>query len=218
MLTPLAGEPGTAPAAPWVFAGLPRQTLPATRFTLERVDGRPALRVEAAGSYGNLLHPVAGAAAGRLSWRWRVQRPLAAADLRRKAGDDVALKVCALFDMPASAVPFVERQLLRVAEARTGEPLPTATLCYVWEPSWPEGSVVPNAYTRRVRYLTLAAPPGSWASVSRNLAADFLQAFGDESARVPPLRAIAVGADADNTGGSSLGHVADLQLEPDAGR
>lgn len=139
-------------------------------------------------------------------------------DLRRREGDDVALKVCALFDMPRSAVPFMERQLLRLAENRTGESLPNATLCYAWDPSWPEGSVVSNAFSARVRYITLASGLRSWQTVRRDLAVDFMKAFGDETTRVPVLLAIAVGADADNTRGESLGYIADLLLTPGPGR
>ena len=36
----------------------------------------------------------------------------------------------------------------------------------------------------------------------------------DESKEVPPVTGVAVGADADNTHGHSLAHVADLVLEP----
>lgn len=213
-LAPLAGAPGSAPQAPWVWAGLPGQTLPKTRLELALQDGETVLRVQAAASYGNLVHALDPVPAGHLSWRWRVDRALPAADLRRREGDDVALKVCALFDLPRSAVPFVERQLLRLAERRTGERLPSATVCYAWDPSWPEGTVVPNAYSRRVRYVTLGGTIGSWQRVQRDLAADFLRAFGDESPQVPGLVAIALGADADNTQGESLGFIADLEFTP----
>ena len=48
----------------------------------------------------------------------------------------------------------------------------------------------------------------------RNLAADFIELFGDESQEVPLVTGVAVGADADNTHSHSLAHVADLVLEP----
>lgn len=206
------------PQAPWAIAGLPGQTLPVTRFVLERQDGETVLRVQTAASYGNLVHALKGAPAGRLSWRWRVDKALSSADLRTREGDDVALKVCALYDMPRSAVPFVERQLLRLAESRTGESLPTATVCYAWDPSWPEGTVVPNVYSRRVRYITLGTTVRSWQVVQRDLAADFLRAFGDETTSVPKVLAIALGADADNTRGESLGFIADLEFTPGSER
>lgn len=217
-LAPWAGAAGSAPQAPWVFAGLPGQALPATRFVLERHDAALVLRVEAASSYGNLVHPLEKVPAGRLSWRWRVDRAPAAADLRRREGDDVALKVCVLFDMPRSAVPFLERPLLHIAEGRAGEPLPNATVCYAWAPSWPQGTVVPNVYSRRVRYITLGAAPGVWQTVQRDLAADFVRAFGDETRSVPALRGVALGADTDNTRGESLGYIADLELTGTAPR
>lgn len=217
-LAPLAGPAGALPPAPWAFAGLPGQTLPVTRFVRERLDTGLALRVQAAASYGNLVHALKGVPAGWLSWRWRVDQALASADLRTREGDDVALKVCALFDMPRAAVPFMERQLLRLAENRTGESLPNATLCYAWHPSWPEGSVVPNAYSARVRYITLGSTLRTWQTVRRDLAADFVKAFGAETPRVPGLLAVAVGADADNTRGESLGYIVDLHLEAGPGR
>jgi hypothetical protein len=212
-VTQAGSDAGRIPAAPWVYAGLPDRMVPATHFAIEEQEGQPVLRIEAVASYGNLVHRLDGVRAGALSWRWRVETPLQSADLRHREGDDVALKVCALFDMPRSKVPFFERQLLRLAESRSGEALPNATVCYAWDPSWPAGTVVPNAYTRRVRYITLGDPGKGWQSVRRDLAADFLRAFGDEAEAVPTLRAVAVGADADNTGSRSLGWLADLELK-----
>lgn len=212
-LAPLAAGSGERPEAPWAYAGLPAQKPPPTRYRVRELEGRRVLSIEADSSYGNLVHPLTRQAAGVLSWRWRVDTPLLAADLRTKDGDDAALKVCAMFDLPRERVPFVERHLLRLAESRFGEPLPNATLCYVWDPSWPRGSVVPNAYTKRVRFVTLDGPVGAWQSERQDLAADFLRAFGDESREVPLLRAILVGADADNTGGRSAGWIDALRLE-----
>jgi hypothetical protein len=62
-----------------------------------------------------------------------------------------------------------------------------------------------------VRYITLGAAGPQWQAERQDLAADFLRAFGSESATVPPLLALAVGADGDNTGGRSLGWIADLR-------
>ena len=213
-LAALAG-PGAQPPAPWRVAGLPQQTLPLTRFELVDLDGRRALRIASDGSYGNLVHPVRSGSV--LAWQWRLDRPLAAADLRRQAGDDAALKVCALFDLPLAALPFWERQKMRLARSLSGEPLPAATLCYVWDPALPAGSVLPNAYTPRLRWMVLqgqGSALGQWQAERRDLRADVVRAFGDEARPLPPLLAIAVGADADNTGGQALGHVADLVLAP----
>jgi hypothetical protein len=201
----------------WVPALLPQQTLPLTRFAPVDLDGVRVLRIEAQRSYGNLMHelPADARAARSLSWRWRVERFADGADLRRKAGDDAAAKVCVMFDLPLERVPFLERQTLRMARAAAGERLPAATLCYVWDATLPAQSVLPNAYTRRLRWIVLqgaGSPLGRWQAERRDLTADFIAAFGDESRELPPLRAVLVGADADNTGGHSVAHVVDLEL------
>jgi hypothetical protein len=217
VLAPLAGAGAAAPVAPWREVLLPGQTLPRTRFAVVELDGRRALRIESAGSYGNLVHDLARPAgpAPTLSWSWRLDRVIDGADLQRKSGDDAALKVCVLTDAPLAGIPFVERQQLRLARLLSGEPLPSATLCYVWDPSLPSGSVLPNAYTRRMRWLVLQggdSPLGIWRDERRDLRADLRRVFGDEMVELPRLTAVLVGADADNSGGQGLGFVAGLDL------
>ncbi|KNZ32547.1 MAG: hypothetical protein AD742_11760 [Methylibium sp. NZG] len=217
MLSPLAGA-GQTPPSPWRVVGVPKQAMPLTQFAVVDIDGRRALRIEADKSYGNLVHPLNAQtlpAGPRLSWQWRLDRPLPAADLRRKDGDDVAAKVCVFFDLPLAQIPFGERQLLRLARATTPEPLPGATVCYVWDTLLPAGTTLPNAYTARVRYLVLQsgeAAAGMWQQERRDIAADFVRLFRTEATQVPPIIGVAVGADADNTGGRSVAHVAGLGL------
>lgn len=208
---------GPVPAAPWHVVGLPQQRKPVTRFEVVDLDGARALRVEADDSYGNLVHPLPFEPPhGHLSWRWRIDAFVDAADLRTRAGDDTTLKVCVLFDEPMASVPFVERQLLRLARLRSPEWLPAATVCYVWDPRLAEGTVLPNAYTRRVRFIVLrsGAPLQAWRSERRDVVADVMRLFGDELREPPPVAGVLVGADADNTHGRGLAFVADLRLEP----
>lgn len=213
LLAPLVGPQG-APVAPWHFAGLPQQKKPPTRFDVAEVDGLRVLRIESDHAYGNLVHPLPpGTPASPLSWRARVDQAVRGADLTRRSGDDTALKVCALFDMPQARVPFLERQLLHLAESHLGEHLPTATLCYVADSTLSPGTLVVSPFTRRVRGIVVAARPDAWTEERRDLGADFLRAFGDESGpQVPPLLGILVGADTDNTGARSVAHVDALRL------
>ncbi len=204
---------GNEPAAPWRVVGLPQQAMPLTRFAVVMQGGERVLRVEAERAYGNLVHALKDSRAGTLAWRWRVDQPANGADLAQKRGDDTALKVCAFFDMPLARVPFVERQLLRMASSRTGESLPTATLCYVFDASLTPGTLLRNAYTARVRYIAAGGAPRQWRNEEHDLAADFRRAFGDESREVPPLSAIVIGADTDNTGSHSIGFLSGLQLK-----
>jgi hypothetical protein len=57
-----------------------------------------------------------------------------------------------------------------------------------------------------------STPLQQWVTHTRDLRADFLRSFGAESDTVPPLLAIVVGADADNTAGSGLAYVGDVSL------
>ena len=178
-LAPLAAA-GPTPPAPWHVVGLPQQSKPFTRFEIVEQDGRKALRIEADSSYGNLLHPLAGLAApAHLAWQWRVELPLTEADLHKRAGDDTAVKVCVFFDEPLDSIPFGERQILRIARGRSAEPVPSATVCYVWDAHLPVGTALDNAFTRRIRYLVLesgpesADPTGHWKRERRDLAADY---------------------------------------------
>jgi len=202
----------------WRVLGLPNQAPPMTRFTPDTVQGRVAVRVEAIKSYGNLVYRLPGVPAPRaLRWSWRLLEPAARSDLFNKAGDDVAAKVCVSFDLPLAQLPFAERQRLRLARELSGEDLPSATLCWVWATTEAVGARIDNAYSRRVRYIVLrnaGDAPGAWVDEERDVAADFLLAFGDESSTVPLLTGVALGADADNTGGRSVAYIAALRFEP----
>jgi hypothetical protein len=209
---------GPVPAQPWHVAGLPQQRKPYTRFEVVELDGRRALRVETDDAYGNLVHPVQlEEPHAHLVWRWRIDQFVEAADLRTRAGDDTTLKVCVMFDEPMTNVPFVERQVLRLARLRSAEWLPSATVCYVWDNRLPVGTVLPNAYTRRLRYLVLESgkePLASWRSERRDVVADVMRLFADELREAPAIVGVGIGADADNTHGHGIAHVADLVLEP----
>lgn len=221
VLAPIVG-PGADPLPPWTLATLPGQRLPVTRFSVESVDGERALRIEAAGSYGNLVHafplpPAPAVDRGTLRWRWRVDEPNRAADLRQRQGDDTTLKVCVLFDLPLDRLRLDEALLMRLARSRTGERLPAATVCYVWDAREAADTALDNPYSRRVRYLVLRGAEslsGTWRDEQRDIAADFRRLFGDESRDVPRVLAIGVGADADNTGGRSVAHLARITLSP----
>jgi hypothetical protein len=217
---PLApfGAAGGAPQAPWKVVGLPQQTKPFTKFSVVEVDGKRAVKIEADLSYGNIVHPLKDRTGpAQLSWQWRIEKPIEAADLREKRGDDTAVKVCVFFDMPMDNVPFTDRQLVRLARGKTSDPVPTATVCYVWDPKLPAGTTLDNAFTRRMRYMVLESGTdrlNKWVAEKRDVQADVLKLFGDEIRTAPPIVGIAVGADADNTQSHSVAYVSGVVLEP----
>jgi len=206
----------SSPAAPWQPVGLPQQDKPVTRYRVIDFDGARVLEIDAQASYGNLVHEwPAGIRAQQLSWRWRIELDNPKTDLRSKGGDDHVVAVCALFDLPLQAIAFWERQMLRLARALSGQSLPAATLCYTWDARQPAGALLESPYTRRVRWIVLRGAGdamGVWRTEQRDLQADFVRGFGDESTTVPLLRAVLLAGDADNTGGASLALVGDLVL------
>jgi hypothetical protein len=219
-LSPWTNASSVTPAAPWRVVGLPKTGKLLTRFDLVMQGDAQVLRISADNAYANLVHELPGVSVGpasTLRWRWRLDEPLPLADLTRKSGDDVPVKVCALFDLPLAQLGVIERNFLRLARSVSRDYLPAATLCYVWDNKLPVGSELPNAFTHRVRYMVLnsgTAQLRQWVTHERNLHADFLRAFGHESGGlVPPLTAILVGADSDTTDGTSLAYVSDLALK-----
>ena len=211
------GPPGGAPVAPWKVSGLPNQTKPYTQFSVVEVDGRRALKVTADESYGNLVHPLDyETKSAHLVWQWRIEKPIEAANLREKSGDDTALKVCVFFDLPIERISFGERQLLRYARSQTSDPVPGATVCYVWDPHLPANTDLDNAFTRRMRYVVVRSGGdklNQWVSERRDVTADFLRLFAGEAETVPKIIGVAIGADSDNTKSHSVGYVSGIKLE-----
>jgi len=221
-VAPFAAAADGAVAPPWRVVTLPK--IPRhTQYRVVTVDGRPAVRAEAQASYGNLLlalgpPALAVEATPILRWRWRVDRLPERSDLTSRTGDDVAAKVCVLFDLPLARLGVADRLRIELGRRLFDAALPAATLCYVWDRTLARGTWLPNIYTDRVRMLVLrsaaAGDQGTWFEERRDLRADFRRAFGPEAeGGVPPMTALAVASDADNTGGAALALFADISLE-----
>lgn len=214
----------------WRQVGLPttKGAVAETRFEPAAVDGQAGVKLLTATSYGTLVHTNAAPATspGRLRWRWRLDQPLsggtALPDVMSKSGDDAAVKVCVMFEHALARVPFVERTVLRLARSVSGENLPAATVCYLWDSTRPAPFQGANPYSRRVRFISLRGqgdPLQQWVDESRDVAQDFAELFADElpqdpDARAAPrINAVLVGADSDNTQSHSQAWVAELRWD-----
>ena len=211
--------PEGAPPAPWRVVEFPTGKKPVTQFSIVALDGDHVLRVHADKSYGTLVHdlaPFTPHGPTLLRWRWRLDDPLLQTDLTKKSGDDSPLKVCALFDLPLENLGFYERNLWRLMRSAAHDPkLPADTLCYVWDHLLPTGTILPSAFTKRMRMMVLNSGEKQlrqWVTHERDLAADFRAAFGSETPTIPPLVGIGVEADADNTSATSTAYVGDMLL------
>jgi len=188
------------------------------RFDLVAEEGATVLRARAEAAAGSAAHALDAGPNAFLTWRWKVDRVVERADMKRKAGDDFAARVYVFFDLPLDALSFTDRMRILVARAFYGREVPTAAICYVWDNRNAVGTTMPNPYTDRVRMVVLesgAARVGTWVVERRDLERDYRLAFSlAENAPVPRVSGIAAGADTDQTGESVSAWFGDFRIEP----
>jgi hypothetical protein len=199
--------------APWQIEHLDRRVAP-TRYQLRQWDGVAAIEAWAQNSMALLGRPLAVDLQQTpvLCWQWRIDAPVAAADMTKKSGDDYAARVYLSFAVPPEQLGWATRAKLRLARTIWGGQVPDAALNSVWDNRHPVGTLQANAYTERARMLVLrsgTAEAGGWVGERRDVEADFRRAFGAIDGR---LTGLAVATDTDNTGGEAHAGFADFHL------
>jgi hypothetical protein len=212
----LAGADVENPPTPVVFSTLvPGQSLPKpfrvipipkvklNEFALVDDERTTVLRVDSDNSAGSIGIALTTRAlkdeSATLRWRWKVDRVLEKADMDQKTGDDYAGRVYVFFDVPLASLSFIDRSKIRIARMAAGADVPTAALCYVWDNKHRVGHAAWSPYTNRVRKIVLqsgGANVGKWMAESRDVNADFREAFGFDA---PAVTGVAIGNDTDNT-------------------
>ena len=147
-----------------------------------------------------------------LSWSWKIERPVAKGDVTRKSGDDYAARVYVTFRVPPERLSPFERMRRAAASSLFGDDVPDAGLVYLWDAWSPVGTIVPNAYTDRVRMIVVESGSeraGRWLAYERDVAADYRAAFGEDA---PPLSGVAIMTDTDDTGESLRAWYGDIAL------
>ncbi len=192
--------PGQALPAQFRVISLPKIAI--NQFSFVAIDDKTVLRVDSSSSAGSVGLPLTAPRGTNtlLEWRWKISRVLDKADMSARSGDDYSARVYVFFDVPLASLSFVERSKIRIARALAGVDVPTAALCYVWTNTQRAGHTQWSTYTNRARMIVLqsgAANVNKWQGESRNVAADFRDAFGFDA---PAVTGVAVGNDTDNTG------------------
>lgn len=208
-----AAQPGTALPAGWAplaVAGIKNRT----QYTVVDDGGTTVVRAESRAAASGLSRPlrVNPAEFPWLRWRWKIDRLITNADIQTREGDDFPVRMYVMFDYPLEKLSFIERNKLRLARALFDPDLPAATLCYVWDGKAAVETIAPSAYSDRVRLIVVAsgaARLGRWVDFERNVAADFRAAFGEAA---PPIRAIAIATDTDNTGAYTTAYYGDISF------
>ncbi len=197
----------------WKPIGVSGST-PRTRYTLVEDGSITVVKAESNASASGISRDVKVSLAEfpLLKWRWKIANVLKSSDLRTKEGDDYPARVYVMFDYPLEKLSFADRTKLRLARALHDPHLPAATLCYVWDTKAPIGTNVPSSYTNLMRMIVVesgSAHVNQWREIERDVAADFKAAFGDDA---PPVSAIAIATDTDNTGESAVAWFGDISF------
>lgn len=208
-----AAQPGTTLPAGW----LPLESANIrvrTRYTLVDDNGTTVLRADSERGASGISRQmrINPSDLPWLRWRWKISNLIETADLRTKDGDDFPARIYVMFDYPIEKLPFLERNKLRLARTLFDPNLPAATLCYVWDNKAAAGTIASSAYTDRVKIIVVesgARQVRQWVNVERNIARDFRAAFGEDA---PPVSAIAVAIDTDNTGTFATAHFGDISF------
>jgi len=147
------------------------------------------------------LLPTASRQADRLSFSWFVPALIAEADLKDRDVDDAVARLILTFEGDRAAhFSARDHMLSELARLVTGEPLPFATLMYVWDNRYPVGTVIANPHTDRIRQLVIESGPSrlaQWVDFDRDVQADFKHAFGEAPGAVHSL---GIMTDSNNTG------------------
>jgi hypothetical protein len=187
-----------------------------THYSLVAENGGVVLKAEANKSMSGLTHAIRVdlRSTPLLRWRWKVSSPVKSADMTKKSGDDYAARIYVMFDYPIDKLNLATRLKLAIGAKLYGQNIPTAALNYVWDNQHPINTVQANAYTDRARMIVLqsgVSKAGSWQTETRDLAADFRLAFGEDA---PDVVAVALATDTDNTGESVTTWYGDIEFLP----
>lgn len=193
-------------AKEWQLVTFPR--LPATHFDITP----QGVRVAADKSSAMLVRRLEpGIEAKMATWTWRVDIPAPATDLTRKGADDRALAIH--FWFAAEKKPNFWARLGGLFRKQRGLPTVGHALSYTWGGNAPVGTALPNPFLKKDGAIVILRQADEhthvWLPETVNLAADYQRIFG---APAPPLIAIALSGDSDDTGTQSVGWVKELTI------
>ncbi len=171
-----------------------------TQYRLEHAHGQPWLRADAQRSASLLSQAldIDVVQHSRIRFAWRIEEWLRDADVALRDKEDSPARLILAFDGDRSEFSIKDAAMSELSQLMTGEPMPYATLMYVWCPRREVGSVVHNPRTDRIRKIVVANPKTGLdaGAIERDIVADYQQAFGRAPGR---LIGIAIMTDSDNT-------------------
>ncbi len=214
MLPWAAASPVNVHPVAWQHFKLPGKQPSQFRYVVK--DGRHAIDAYAESSASMLRQAtrVEPDALGRIRFSWLLPELIRHADLSRRESDDSPVRIVLAFEGDRASFSNKNAILSELANVLTGEPMPYATLMYVWCNSCEPESVILNPHTDRVRKLPLESGPhklNQWLDYERPVRADYLKAFGEEPGA---LISISIMTDTDNTESTARAWYGPVSLLP----
>jgi hypothetical protein len=202
----------------WEVVRIPGKV--ATQYSVVRLSHRRSLMASASSSASMLRKDlrIEPAQLNELSFSWQIQKLIDGADMALRDQDDSPVRLVLAFDGDRSQFSPKNAMLSELTHALTGQPMPYATLMYVWCNQRPVDSVIQNPRTDRIRKIVVESGAGrlnQWINYERDIRADYEKAFGE-----PPGALIGIGimTDSDNTRSQAQAWYGPIQLIASKGK
>lgn len=199
---------------PWIITRAKAKTT--YQLIRDEQSGRVVLRALSERSASGLkqLLDVSPSERPRVRWQWRAMALIDDASPSDRDFDDSPARLLLFFDGDRSTLPARELMLMETGRMLTGQPVPFATLMYVWDNREPVDTVIPHPSFGQLKMIVASSGParvGQWKQLERDYVADYQRAFG-----APPGRLVGVGVltDSDNTGARAYAYYGDIELLP----
>ena len=201
----------TSQWAPLAFKNISNQT----DYQLIEEDGQQVIQARTQNSASLLVTKLHRNTAKNLNinWRWKVSNIYQAGDARSKSGDDYPARIYVAFAFEPESATFIEKLKYKAANAMTEDTLPGSALNYIWANKLAVDQIVTNPYSEQTKMIVVQSGEallGQWLDNSRNIAADYEAAFGRKP---PPIVAIGIMSDSDNTGDTAVAWFGDISIE-----
>jgi len=191
-----------------------------TQYSVVRLSNRPTLMANASSSASMLRKDlrIEPEQLNTLNFSWQIQKLIEGADMAHRDSEDSPVRLVLAFDGDRSQFSPKNAMLSELTHALTGQPMPYATLMYVWCNQRPVNSVIQNPRTDRIRKVVVESGAGrlnQWINYERDIRADYEKAFGE-----PPGALIGIGimTDSDNTRSQAQAWYGPIQLIASKGK
>ncbi len=150
-----------------------------TEYVIATDDGVAVLRATAHGAASALVFPTEfdPRQFPTLSFRWKVVHGIPDAHNGETAREDSPVRVMVSFDGDASKLTVKDKIASSFAQTQSGQPLPYATIMYIWGNKIAINKVISSPRTARIRMLPLnvdeqGSAPGKashaiWSTITR---------------------------------------------------